>query len=43
MKIIQKIISKLENTLKCYQQTKDIHDLVFDIEEIITDLTIGYI
>ena len=41
MEIISKIVKSLKNSLDYYEQTKDTSDLVYDINELIDDLTIG--
>lgn len=41
MDIIPKIIKKLENFLDYYNQTRDVSDLVSDVQELIADLCYG--
>jgi len=41
MKVVLEITKKLTNALDYYSETKDVDDLVLDIEKIIIDLTIG--
>jgi len=41
IEIIPKIVKSLRNSLDYYNQTKDINDLVYDLNELIDELTIG--
>lgn len=40
MKIIDNILRKLNNSLEYYHETRDVDDLISDISDIITEITI---
>lgn len=41
MEVVRRIVVKLQNAIEYYDQTKDVYDLVSDINDIITGLTFG--